>query len=295
MQLKRIVTWSVLPIAITLFCIYHSQQPSLKFSLKKITSLHSYNTRWDLGNPSKEQEKILDDVSSQLFRYLGCTKNSYEFLSENGIFLIKFFKQKKMKTQLFLNFFMLPHELKLMREEIIARRTLERNRLFSSYLIACERLPLQTNTLYLHLNPTKMLNRTLSIKAPFGKFYTLEMDKVEFLIQKQSDNILIHITNLMAEGQEKESKEALSAVLDLIIFCAVEGIDFLDKKQKPLFGFSNHKPIYCNIGNFQPSVSRHPTAQELYNATLELRVWLKRHYPQLANHMQNEIKNKTFK
>ena len=294
MQLKRVCIWCFFSISIVLICIYYSLKSPLEFSLNNISSKHTYNMRWDMGNPSKEQEKILDQVSSQRFRYLGCSKKCYEFLSEDGLFVIKFFKQQQMKTQLFLNFFILPHELKLMREEIIARRTLERNRLFSSCQIAYERLPLQTNCIYLHLNPTTTLNRTLLIQASSGKFYTLKMDKVDFIIQRHADNILVHIMNLVTLKKENQAKEAISSVVDLIISAAMEGISSLNKKQKPLFGFSDNKAIYCSIENFQTSAPRHPNKQELIETTLELHNWLKRHYPELANHLQQEIEKKSL-
>lgn len=294
MKLKKIFICSFFSFIIALICIYNSFKCPLEFSLKKITSKHTYNTRWDMGPPSKEQEKVLDQVCSQRFRFLRSTKKCYEFLSEDGIFVIKFFKQQQMKTQLFLNLFILPHELKLMREEIIARRTLERNRLFSSFQIAYERLPIQTNTLYLHLNPTTTLNRTLSIQASCGRSFIIEMDKAEFLIQKHADNILVHIMNLITLKKEKEAKTALSSLIDLIISCAAEGIDSLDKKQYPFFGFSDDKIIYCDIENFKSSASRFPDQQELYDATLDLYKCLTRHSPELANHLQKEIQKKTL-
>ena len=83
-------------------------------------------------------------------------------------------------------------------------------------------------------------------------------------------------------------------MIDLIISCAGQGIDSLDKKQYPFFGFSDGKIIYCDIENFKSSPSRFPDQQELYDATVDLYKCLTRHSPELANHLQKEIQKKTL-
>ena len=68
------------------------------FCLKKIVSYHEYHPKWDIGPLTSEQESLLNEISSQTFRYLGSGKECYAFESEDGKLVLKFFKQKQTGT-----------------------------------------------------------------------------------------------------------------------------------------------------------------------------------------------------
>jgi len=126
------------------------------FCLKKILSYHEYNPRWDVGPLNEEQEKLMNQISSQPFHYLGSGKECYAFVSDDGELVIKFFKQKHMHIQSIYNhwpFNKIPY-LNIIQTAKSERRTHLRNQKFASYLIGYQYFADRTGLLYLQSAPS---------------------------------------------------------------------------------------------------------------------------------------------
>ena len=143
------------------------------FTLSKVTSSYGADPRWDVENDLSPSE--LAALLQGPYTYLGSGNHTYAFMSRDEKTVIKFFKQKHMRVQsLFLS-----SETKL-------RRAKERLESFSSYLLAYEKLRDETGLLYLHLNPTHHLHQTVTLIDQHGKEHRVNLDEMEFLIQKKA-------------------------------------------------------------------------------------------------------------
>ena len=65
--------------------------------------------------------------------------------------------------------------------------------MFMSHLLAYQCFADQMGLLYLHLNQTKDLKRKVLLHPPKGDKIDLDLDKVEFVVQKKSTPILDYL------------------------------------------------------------------------------------------------------
>ena len=104
------------------------------FTLKKILSKHPNDPKWDVPLPKEG-----DDIQSYFmhpYTYLASGKHCYAFKSEDGQYVLKFFKQKHMQTQSLVDYLPLPAQRLFYPMERIKRRAQEREESFTSYKIA---------------------------------------------------------------------------------------------------------------------------------------------------------------
>ena len=275
------------------FIYIHFVKRTKGFSVKKILSHHTYSPRWDFGNPTPEQTKLLDQISSEPFTLLGSGKECYAFVNESGTIVVKFFKQKHMCTQSILNYIPLAQHLKMLHQETITRRTHHRNRIFSSYQIAYEHLPFQTGILYLHLNKTTNLKRPILIIEPSGKKHTLELDNMEFLVQRRALPIFDIINILIQQNKVEIAKAAITSILNLITVRQNLGIGDDDINCERNLGLIDHQAVQIDIGEFFLTLPSSPTQSDFTNATNGLRLFLESHYPSLATYLKSEIDQKS--
>ena len=294
MKKKLFCCLSILLLAIFFSWIYISFIKQTKgFCIKKILSSHQYSPRWDLGPPSPEQDILLERVASQTFSFLGSGRECYAFVSEDGELVIKFFKQNHMKPPSILVHLPLPHEIKMLYLEKINRRTFYRRRIFSSYLLAYSHLRKETGLLFLHLNKSKQLKKKLHIKDLSGKIAVLDMDEMEFIIQKRAFSIFEHLLALMAQNNIDASKAVITSILDLIEVRGQWGIEDDDTNCARNLGLIEGKAIQIDLGNFHLALPSQPSRQIFETATHDLQCVLDP-FPSLSLFLQNEIDRRTL-
>jgi len=264
------------------------------FCLKKIVSYHEYHPKWDIGPLTAEQEKLLDQISSQSFYYLGSGKECYAFESEDGKLVLKFFKQKHMHTRSAFNvwpFTKIPY-LNTIQTQKIARRTHLRNQTFMSYLIGYTHFPDRTGLLYLHLNKTHNLKRKVTLYPPNGGKTTVDLDGMEFLVQKRAITVLNYLDQLLEENKIKECKQAIGSILDLFITRSKSGISDFDNNCKRNIGFMKGRASLIDVGEFRLIPPTYPSADEFYQATDDLKAYLSEKSPELEEFLDIQIQKR---
>lgn len=285
-------------ISLCLFALFFTYLNFIKrtkgFSLKKITSYHTYNPKWEIGPLNEEQEALLDRIASQPFFHLGSGKECYAFVSEDSELVIKFFKQKHMHTHSILTMwpFSLSPYLKTLHEVKFQRRSHLRNQTFMSYWIGYNYFADRTGLLYLHLNQTKNLNRQIEITSLNGRKFLLDLDKMEFLIQKRADSVFDYLKALKSENKTKEAKQAIGSILDLVITRSNQGIFDSDNNCERNIGFMDGRASLIDVGEFRLSPSRYPLPEEFYSATEDLHQWLSENDPELKNFLELQIQKR---
>ena len=254
------------------------------FCYEKIHSEDGYNSRWDFGPPSKRQQTLLDQISCQPFTLLGSGKNCYAFVSDDGKIVVKFFKQKRLQGKRLLPHLPIPKVVQAFRQEILSTHHLKKDALYQSYQIAYERLFEQTGILYLHLTKTKGLNRTIHLKTPKGKSLILELDDLEFLIQKRGFSVF----DTMKKYPEKRKKIIVS-ILDLIVQISQQRIGNRLVNCEADLGVLQEKVIQIGVGKFYPSIRKSLTKEELETKTLPIKTFLETIDPKLIPYLEEQI------
>ena len=258
------------------------------FTLKKILSHHLPDPRWQI---EESLEVPIKEILSQDYTYLGSGNHCYAFVSRDESYVLKFFKQKHMRTRSWMDFLPLPSKLNPKRLHLIERRKKERESSYRSYKIAYEKLQEETALLYLHLNKSKHLGLHTTIVGPNGNKHLLNMDKMEFLVQKKAEVGYQKIASLLEEEKTSEAVNALSAFLNLIKQRCLKGIYDRDLQFFKNFGFINTHPVEIDVGEFALDSSmkkRDKWTAEIQAVSVQITDWLKEHSPQLLVEFDNK-------
>lgn len=269
-----------------LFCVllallYHFTEAFCRkqtdnFSVARIHSDLVWNSDWETPALNPEAQSEVSHALSQKFYYLGCGGQCFAFESEDGHYVIKFFKHKIRKPyRYFLD--LNPHKFKKIFRKI--------HRDFVSQKIAFEDLPEETGLLYVHLNKGSSLSHSTCIVDKIGIEHCIALDQVEFVLQRKAQLIYDHFAKLMAAGDLLQAKQAVHALLETVIKRCKKGIYDEDPSLHRNFGFIGEKPMFIDTGRFVRDDSRKDPAvykKDLETITNRLRHWLNTSYPELT-------------
>ena len=256
------------------------------FCTKKILSHHSYNPKWDLGPLSQKEKELLARIGEEPFTLLGSGKECYAFVSEDGEIVVKFFKQNHMKEGYLRKYLPFPKTVRIRAQEMEQKHREKREALFQSYLIAYHTLKEETGVEYLHLTQTKGLNQTIRIKTKGGKTIKLNLDEMEFLVQKRATPIFDEIDRHPEKGEK-----IIASIIDLIKTRKSKGIGDFDINCERNLGLFGDQAMQIDIGEFYPIKPSPPTKEELFEATLDLRAFLENKHPELIPTLDEKIKS----
>jgi len=274
---------------LALFC----NQMTDGFSVARIHSDLPYNPSWEVPPPSTaEGQHALARALSQNYHYLGCGGQCFAFGSEDGSYVIKFFKHKIRKPYSYLLHAPLPSFLNGVQRRKLSKIHFKLSRDFTSYKIAYEDLPEETGVIYLHLNKGDSLQQSLRITDKLGIAHHIWLDDVEFVVQRQATLAYKHLAELMQKDAVAQARQSLHALVSTLVKRAQKGIFDEDPQIHRNFGFSNTQPMIIDVGRFIKDPSRKDPAiyrSDLYRITKRLRAHLEETHPQLVATLDEEL------
>jgi hypothetical protein len=262
------------------------------FTVAGVCSNRPYNSAWETRSLSNEENAEIAHVLKQKYTYFGCGGQSFIFFSEDGKYALKLFKQCKFTLPLWLKYVRIPWVLDRYREKKIWTRQDKLMRDFTSYKIAFEELQEETGIIYVHLNKTNYLQSTLTIVDKLGINHHLDLDSLDFVVQRHADLVFPRITMLMTAGKIDEAKQAIASVLNLIVTRCKKGFHDRDPNIATNCGFIKDHAIKIDVGRFvridqmkQPEVYR----KEVVRISHPFQEWIGTNHPTLSPFFQEEI------
>ena len=227
----------------------------------------------------------------QEYSYLGKGCQSYVFLSEDGKAVLKFVKLKHFRVPFWMNAFSFVPDIKkqVLRKE--AKKKKELDQLFQCWKDSYEQLPEETGVLYVHLDQSKIAE-SIRLRDKMGFLHEVPVEKVDFLVQQRAELLAPALQSLMQEGKVTEARLIITRLFQMCVKEYLRGYGDLDHALMQNTGVINGRSIHVDVGQIvyreefkQPEVYH----QELYNKTFAFRVWLKKEYPELADHAKLEL------
>ncbi|CCB91848.1 putative uncharacterized protein [Waddlia chondrophila 2032/99] len=262
------------------------------FRIAHITSNFKPDPRWEIRKLNLEEEKEVAAALSQSYIYLGKGCQSYAFESEDGHYVLKFLKYKRYRPQFYFYLFtFLPEFQKYLDRKIEEKKKLL-DVLFTSWSICFDQLPQESAMVYLHLNKSNHLNKRIVIQDKIGREHQLEMDDMEFMIQRKGEMLCPTIDRMMAEGRVEEAKKMLSGLFQIILNEYRKGLADMDHALMQNTAVADQKAFQLDVGQFvaDPIVSNPDFYhQEIFNKYDKFRKWLGKNHPSLAEHVNNEL------
>lgn len=264
------------------------------FTIDNISSDLAYNPKWDTSHHSTQESELISSLLSQKFKYLGKGCQSYVFASEDGQYVLKFFKYQRFRQSSLINFFSFIPLVNQHRTEKIELKQKKLDAVFSSWKLAFEELQPETQLVYVHLNKTHDLKKKINIQDKIGIQHSLNADDMEFSIQRRAIMMCSHIKELMAKNDLYTAKIFLSRIIQLIISEYQRGYADNDHALMQNTGVVDGFPIHIDVGQFvknPDAVKPKVYKQDLFNKTYKFRLWLEKHYPELAQDLELKLRN----
>lgn len=262
------------------------------FTESNIKSDFSFQPQWET-RPLFAQEKLeIDKALDQPYTYLGKGCQSYVFASEDGKYVIKFFKYQRYRLQGWLTYFPpLPAVVKY-REYKTEKKWGKLNGFVTSWKTAFENLKEETGLLFVHLNKTSHLQRHVVLYDKIGLRHEVSLDEMEFCIQRKADMLCDTLLDYKARGEQDKGEQLIHQLLSMILSEYGRGLADNDHALMQNTGVAEGKAVHIDVGQFvfndavkEPAVFH----QELFTKTYKFKIWLKEHYPELAHYLEEEL------
>lgn len=252
------------------------------FSVLRIKPKQEFHPQWEI-DASIEESKF-KEIFIQPFDYLGKGAQTYVFASRDGNYVIKFFRHyNKHATP----FDFLPFNGI---QKMVAKRARKREKDFTSYKLAFEKLKNETGLVYIHLNPTKTLKTSVTLYDKIKIQYKLSLDEFGFILQKKAKPFYPTLSKWIEEERLEDAKLAITQLVQLIKKRCSAGLFDKDPDLKTNFGFLEGAPIQIDIGRFK---LKETGANEVGRVLRKLEAWLGERSPELTTYLHNEIDKET--
>ncbi|NGX37329.1 MAG: hypothetical protein K1000chlam2_00483 [Chlamydiae bacterium] len=287
-MIKRISQLLLLALAIHYipkFC----RSKTAGFTIPNIQSHLAYNSDWEVANPP------LPEIFNQSFSYFSAGGQCYVFLSEDGNYVLKFFKHHQRRLPFLVEYLPLPAKWAAKREKQRARRLKKLQRDYRSYKLAIEQLEEETGLLYVHLNQTTDLKKSARIIDKLNITHRVPLDQVGFIVQKRASLALPHLSELIEAHDIPLAKSAIESVCNLILTRCEKGIYDEDAKIHRNFGFIDNRAILIDVGRLRPDPRRtDPKIQQadLFKITKRLDDYLSSMSPELSEHLHTYLQER---
>jgi hypothetical protein len=290
--LKQLAIWSACAGGLILLQRFCHQQTD-GFSRYKISSNLAFNPKWETPRLNSDEQKDLSKILSQPYRYLAKGAQSYVFLSDDGQYVLKFFRIYHLQPPFWVTHLSWPWFLQSYKMDKILKKLDELHKDFASYKIAHDELKEETGIVYLHLNKTDYLKQTLTFYDKIGIKHQVALDQMEFLVQKRAELVYPALAKMVESEGLENAKDALSQLVSLLCLRCQKGIHDKDPDLNTNFGFIGHTPLQIDVGRFRIEngnlQERMVDRDEIIRITDNLNQWLRSRYPELSGHLETTI------
>lgn len=247
MTLLKILFGLFLFFGIAQFC--HRQTGG--FTIQNISSSLLPRDEWEVPSLTSEENLELQHALAQPFFYLSAGGSCYAFASEDGNYVIKFFKYHRLNSFGALASLPLPGPLdEYMKTRFAQQKKIKR--VFLSVKRAFIDLKNETGLIYIHLNKTKNLHKNLIIVDKLGIQHSLALDSMEFIVQKKAELAYDYIKRKIAQKDPSVAKLARAQIMDVIRSISEKGYKDKDPNIQTNYGFIQDRPIKIDVGSFIP-------------------------------------------
>lgn len=268
--MRRLIKMGLFALAlygVTQFC----HQETEGFALTKVSTLLL----------EKEVSSFDNTLLNQPYHYLAKGGQSYVFVSEDGLTILKLFRSSKLSTLQLLHSAFPLHRFK----RKIAKLEKDLEQTLQSYELAKMHLKEETGILDLHCHPTKDLPKRLVIIDKLKIAHTIDPNLYPFVVQKRALSVKTHIDQLMQNQDLEKAKAALTNLFALLETPLKLGIEDGDPNLSKNFGFIDDYPVEIDGGRF--TITDTPSLKKIADSKEDMQHWLNKYHPELSFEFDN--------
>jgi hypothetical protein len=257
------------------------------FSLLRVRSSLKPHKEWETQPLTLAEKTELSSLLKQPFTYYGKGAQAFVFLSQDERVVLKLFRNYRMRPPVWSH--CLPA---FVSKEKNRRREWLLHQDFTSYVLAFEELKEETGLLFVHLNKSDDLKQRVTLIDKLGISHVIDLDQMEFLVQKKASLVPHTLDRLMKKGEIAQAQKAIDALLELLIIRCRRGLFDKDPDLLTNFGFCQGKAIQIDVGRFRRDLIRKEKAvykDDLIRISDPFKHWLTAHYPILADYLDEKV------
>lgn len=265
------------------------------FRLGNITFPLPYEKSWEIAAPSSEGEKQLEVILAQPFSYLGKGAQSYVFASEDGKYVLKFFKFKHLRPSLFIDALPPIGFLKTYKEKQTARKERKLFGVFKSYKLAYEVDKNESGLIFIQLNTEDNPERFVTIIDKIGMKRTIDLQKYPFILQCKGETLRTVLSQLLQKQDIDTAEIRLGQILDLYAGEYKKGIYDHDHGIMQNTGFVGEQPIHLDVGKLLSEEKMRDKQYAKEDAEIVVRninLWIGKNYPQYSERIAGFLNKK---
>ncbi len=233
--------------------------------------------------------ELLNTVVKQHFSYLGKGRQCYVFESEDGKWVIKFFKCRRLGLASIYEYIA---SIGLFTDIINAKRAEKndrRQRLFMSAYLVATRLYHEAGIAYFQLTPSGASLPTLAITNSAGQNQTIDLNTTPFCIQRKGEHIFPTIARLVDANQIEEAKKRLDQLLAILVEKRKKGVSQCDVAlvTRGNVGYIEDRALFLDIGSFKLDKSTGYVHEK--RQMQPLIVWLESRNKELASWFKQRV------
>jgi hypothetical protein len=243
---------------------------------------------------SQKELKKVSAILKQPFFYLTKGSQCYVFKSEDEQYILKLFKNQRLRYFNLSKLAPLPSFLLAIEKEMIQNKEVKKKQLLDSCLIAHEELKEESGLIYLHFDPQDPLPLSTLIFDKLGRCYPLRLNETCFILQKKAELIQPTLEALLNGEKREEIGERIRQLIDLLTLRCQKGIYDEDACLSKNIGFLADRAIFLDIGNFSEyKPLRQPDIYipEIKKISEQFMSWLKNQNPELISYFNQEMQH----
>ncbi len=279
---KKIWVYLFIALLFSFGCIRLYYNLTDDFRLSNITATMPYNSAWDF--PLDENaKKELHAAASQKYYYIGKGAQVYAFGSEDGKYVLKFFKFKHLGPSPFIS--MLPSigPLKRFKENNIARKERKKLGVFEGHAIAYQYDKEHSGLILLHLNLSNDLHLQTKLIDKIGRSHTVDLDQTIFVLQKRGETLRAVLGKHLKNNEISQASDKALQILHMYLDEYKNNVYDRDHGVSHNTGFIGDQPFHLDVGKF--SYDEKMSNPDLFMSDLKhvaykIKQWVQINYPE---------------
>jgi hypothetical protein len=220
------------------------------FRLGNMIYPEAMNHEFTVPPLSTDEQADLFRLLHQPFHYIGKGAQCYAFASEDGNYVLKFFKFKHLKPNWLVQLLPSIFPFKHYKEQVIERKKRKLDSVFQGYDLAYKENKMDSELIYLHLKPTNYLHQSVTVRDKIGFEWKINLDEVVFLVQKKGETLRTHLNYLFRNRQLEEAKKSIGDILSMYKQEYGKGLYDRDHGVMHNTGFVGEHPFHLDVGKF---------------------------------------------
>lgn len=252
------------------------------FKLEYLTANLAFHPAWEVQH-SLDDEVLLKSMLNQPFFYLGKGGKSYAFESRDGLYVLKFFKFKYLRTNLLNKILSLIPYFEDRNIDEMQRRHRKFYGVFQGYKWAYDLNKKNSGLVYLHLNPSFNQFGFVTLNDKLGFKHRVDLDQCAFIFQEKCCILSDLLSKALGENDNEKAHMYLSKITDMFINQYENGLYDRDYGILHNTGFVGTRPVHFDMGKmtFDESMKQVSSYKpHLITVMTKIERWIKHRYPQ---------------